>query len=786
MKYIHKYYWFGARADGSPVRLDIYEKVDDSVPEPEEITVPRISTFAGATLTLQGSDADAYSPIIKTSLTFRMADAWDIPDTHKRRRQGHSIIDYDFEKFGHWEEFYTPDATKFKVVFEDAGVVRWTGYVTPDSYAEDLNYRGMISVVARDNIGHLADFDFDATGDADGMLTIRQLVNAALAKIDFAMTLKPFELDLQVADTNNNEFDIDAARLNVSALRGKNWYEALEGVLEAYCLCLRYDDNNSFVLCSLRQLPYKKGQQALARKEIQFTGGSGHREIVPMVKRIIETVKYDIDASPQALWPATSVGDTPVTHRMRIESNAYAPDSLLLYNEFDAVAWPIENDAHWSNRTGKPSALRQVSCDAGSPTGDIRNLHLVDLERDNWKKASFIAANVLGENQRRIAIFETNVQRQDVTLKVALGKPVVIRRATGAAASVLWDIDYMEGFYPYNWLILKTVEYAVSFTHTDTSDEYFWNGNTWVQGEQILTEEISDGSIGHSDTGEFSIQLAAGNLVDGTLRLYVRGVWYKQRQTLKQTDSSGIDLGIFARLSALEISDNLQDSLPKSDKTTTIYDDAANVEMKRNLDYGTMKYAKEMALPNIVRNIVYGPKNMSGMIAPVSEAIFKEDGGDYQKFSVLAAKMLLCYRGKANNLITGDLHVEDPRFNDIYTYKGRQHLLTGGDLDIVNRRMTGATLHEFVFYEDLWFPHYKITLVGTGRNEFERAVLKDALQGCLGVSAEEAEEMLENAPTVIAEYATKAEKDYIYDYLEIYSGVLLIEDVGVVPDIVVE
>ena len=114
------------------VRLEIYQK--DYVGASIEI-----NSLQSATLVMDNQGEDLTAPIIKSSLNFILVNT--------------SQFDY--------EVFFTPDATKFKVVYKLDGLTEWTGYLTPDSYTENLSYRDTISLVARDNLGTLDEMKFN-------------------------------------------------------------------------------------------------------------------------------------------------------------------------------------------------------------------------------------------------------------------------------------------------------------------------------------------------------------------------------------------------------------------------------------------------------------------------------------------------------------------------------------------------------------------------------------------------------------------------------------------------
>jgi hypothetical protein len=203
--------------------------------------------LAGLHLDIEGGMDDIDTPIVKTSLTFSVVDA---PDK-----------DNPNIKASYWEEFYTTSATGWKVVLlgkkPNAAqfTPMWTGYVTPDSYTETLQYHGVVTITARDNIGHLQDFDFDAKGDAEGMITPRELLTLAWEKAQIPMTL-----DYRGAADSNIWPQTGGVRaidtyINVSAFEGKTWSDAVTETLYSLGLVLRYVGKNTIAVSPLRRMP---------------------------------------------------------------------------------------------------------------------------------------------------------------------------------------------------------------------------------------------------------------------------------------------------------------------------------------------------------------------------------------------------------------------------------------------------------------------------------------------------------------------------------------------------
>ena len=143
--------------DGSRILLELHRvHVDNVLFVAKEIG----DVLNGLALEIQGQSEDVDSPIVKTSLTMSFVD---VPERNSLTQQ-----------WGSWEFLYTPDSEGWKVVLlvarngEDRFRTLWSGYVTPDSYTETLSHHGVVTITARDNIGHLADMEFDGVGNGAG------------------------------------------------------------------------------------------------------------------------------------------------------------------------------------------------------------------------------------------------------------------------------------------------------------------------------------------------------------------------------------------------------------------------------------------------------------------------------------------------------------------------------------------------------------------------------------------------------------------------------------------
>lgn len=190
-------------------RLEIYKKdFSGTTMELEEFSSSPFS------ITLEGEGDAIYRPIIKSYLSI-------------------NIIDKD--QFD-YTQFFTSDAFGFRVFLLRNGVRLWSGYITPDSFGQDLQYRSTINLVARDNIGYLSEIDYDWF-DYD-FVSIEQLLTKAFDKIQ-----AQFSLDNRVNIFSGNK-PITDSYIQTVGLKDKTWFEVLEEVISGCGLQLRYINDN--------------------------------------------------------------------------------------------------------------------------------------------------------------------------------------------------------------------------------------------------------------------------------------------------------------------------------------------------------------------------------------------------------------------------------------------------------------------------------------------------------------------------------------------------------------
>ena len=228
------------------VRLEIYQK--DYVGASIEI-----NSLQSATLVMDNQGEDLTAPIIKSSLNFTLVNT---------------------NQFN-YEVFFTPDATKFKVVYKLDGVTEWTGYLTPDSYTENLSYRDTISLVARDNLGLLEQIKYKATTYSYERLGyIFDTMDYLLAQINFPMV---YEWSSNKVSGNTN---IKDALINIFVLEedDKSCFEVLELLLKSFALQMRYVGGNKYQIIDINDFRSRPTTQ-----DAIFINGAT-REIIPAWK----------------------------------------------------------------------------------------------------------------------------------------------------------------------------------------------------------------------------------------------------------------------------------------------------------------------------------------------------------------------------------------------------------------------------------------------------------------------------------------------------------------------
>lgn len=278
--------------------------------------------FSGTAVEIAGLHADGITiskdsqsltqPITTSVLTLRLSDC--------------NELDYS--------QFFTPSATLFKVVWKTINgtttTTRWTGFITPDSYSENLAYRDTLTLTARDNLGRLNDYDFDlAQGQ---MLSVRAILTAAMTKAGVAMGLT--FTTAKVATSPATVLAVDGL-VNTTLLQGMTWHEAIELLLTGLGLTLAWNDGNAFEVRDITQAPANT-QSAF------FINKSGFRQIRPAWKNLTLAQDYGLRSNfYEGQFTKEQCGDNP-TFSIPSSSKWDYGGTIALLNPYKGAAYPFE------------------------------------------------------------------------------------------------------------------------------------------------------------------------------------------------------------------------------------------------------------------------------------------------------------------------------------------------------------------------------------------------------------------------------------------------------------
>ena len=625
MAYALRYYKEVPQRDGGTIRLEIYKK--DSTAGAIEIG----GVVRSLALEIQGQQGDIDTPIVKTSLSMSFVDAQDIENGKKN---------------GFWEEFYTPDAVLWQVVLkakdakESTFRTIWGGYVTPDSFSESLVYRGDVTIIARDNIGHLQDFSFDAQGNEDGQITLYDLVSAAWAKIE-----SPMGLDF----SNGNWLMCDGVpayntRLNVSAFEGMNWYQAIEKALYAYGLVMRYRGENNVMVCSLRDMT-KYGQYSedyLPHLEPKFVTGAT-RELVPAVKKIEEKTEYELEDS--MIMPQVTESD----YSGKIETTSLSTSSGVSFVLYD---WHISNkeDGKGWKDSDKPIYFNPSGYDVTEVVESKDNEYM-------WLSSSAYIGGPL-----RYSEFNKYFNASKLNVEMSFGS--VYRLVSGAlkivGESAVFPSQvalgvYVDDGYTERWLDAK---------------------GEWVSTQQTLTVALENGKM----SLPIPLDAYSGKVLLG-IRVYsVASTW---------------ELDVYTPLYSLTLH---EDAILRATNTVnTVLNDSNNVVLSRKPELASA--FDNVALPGVIKNGIFYKKG--DVVVPAHSWAWS--GGTPQQMSVYNHLQLLAYFAKPFNLISGTIVNADlTRVATLFVWGGSEHVLVSGRYNFLSGHIESAQLRGFYRYENLW------------------------------------------------------------------------------------
>ena len=655
MAYQLKYYKDIA-SQGHNWRLEIHQETD--------VTLTAIEigpVLQGLRLIVQGDQADIDTPIVKTSLEMTFVDADDLDDDRK---------------CGYWEEFYTSSATEYKVIlFKDSGA-EWSGYVTPDSFSESLQYRGSVTIIARDNLGALQDFEYDGLPDTSGMVSMISLINKAISVISFPMILSFSGMGARrFAYTNDTAIptEIYETLFNNKTFRDYTWLEVIEDVLTATGHVLRYVGGNKFIIASIRDIPlYDKSYWwDVPVLETKFCA-YGQRELSPAVKTIIDELQFDVEENFADIDMPSSAYGKQGEYNILTSSDNLQEYPLIYPMPVHAVV-----GGTWMPRTVdtsiflNPFAFPLKEGYSSKRQGDLRDTSVVYLA----------ANNEAGTVSDRTAEWRCLIGPGKYRFSMKLDNPVA-----------LYDNNTKIGHIDLS-MYLSRLRFHLRFLAKDgvSNQEYRTTSNTWNSGTSTDANSLFP-NVDFPAIFEFPV-LEVSTI--GEIQLLVTYVG-----TTKKGDSpEGISKGAYVPFKEFSLTDvNIENTfIPGSQKVTTAYSNKNNILIQRRPEFGFN--SADVASPKIIKNGMFIFKD--NWYESSDQWIFNNSDAP-NPLPVLIHQQLLAYYSKPNNVLTGELATSNPLFNALYEWNGKKHILTSGALNILTGRLENAVLREFTRYDRMW------------------------------------------------------------------------------------
>ena len=675
MTYQLKYYK-DIELHGHNWRLEIHQETDDVLTAVEIGPVVQ-----GLRLIVQGDQADIDTPIVKTSLEMVFVDADDLDDPRK---------------CGYWEEFYTSSATEYKVMLFKNGSLEWSGYVTPDSFSESLQYRGSVTIIARDNLGSLQDYMFNAHADESGLISLSKLVLEGLSNVHYAMELT-LPLDGAIPYTEEaSGHSLNDILFNHISFKDKTWQEALEQALYSIGFVLRYVGNNKLILVSIRDIPLLSNHYFFDVPVLSASWCAyAIRELSPAVKSIKEEVNFEIEE--KSIYIDSDI-------------DSYDGESVLKSYDYDGYLQNPLNNTRYETPVNGYNVIGYGMVGSEAESSRLLNpfSYKIDFEHSSQEWGSFQSNNVLYilcntfEEELSSNLVKTNPFKCSIRLQQAgkfkiqykFAHPIALynnRTAIGNYADMEgYSEAYAENYaFRAKWegddgqlLYLKTTKvsgmYSSSWSTSEQSDlVYLWPVTAYWGYECEPFPELDT-----SSSGRLTIEFYGGKIM----------------QTDRRVPGSE---GVYVRLTDIVVEDtqnNQEQYLLEQLRVNTIYNKGNNIILNR-----TPEYANNPSIiltPSIINNGIYVLTHDNTYRG--SEFWQFKPGDTKQQLSTLIHQQLLAYYSKPNNVLTGELATPNPLFNALYEWQGKKHILTSGALNVLSGRMENVVLREFKRYDHMW------------------------------------------------------------------------------------
>ena len=688
----------------SDLTLNIYEK---------DYTGTSKQIDALTSLILETDCQDAQSPIQKVILRIGLADRPERPDT-------------DTRKYGGWEEFFTPDATRYLVEILVAGSAIWKGYITPDAWSETLDFHASVSVTARDNIGHLEDFEFASDSE---LISVDEIIRSAMALIEPQFTVI-YDYANDYTIESEDGISITDANINTSLFTGKSWYEVLESVLTSLGMCIRYVGWNQYFVGFMRYVSQYNGGTLVQN----YLRGSATLMLSPAYKEIIEDDTYDFeefgmpDFQNKVLENSSS---EEITYKYYNMSQSVVSGTTTI--TYEGIFY---NTIGWSNGS--------IHC-----LPDSVNTSGIKFDRT---KAALIPLT-------KSATFNFGKLNN---LKLSIDFTVILQAYGMLGPKTLKSNDVGS----------VTFSYVISRRYTnDSGNEVtrYFNGSAWQSGLKYTEVSINSGISGPF-TKDVSVNLPVDPESDKGATIFLT-IFFKD-VIVNYVNSINASSGVYMAVDNLQINCPISYVKLESNKVTTVNDSKYNVRKTFRPDIAAMSSTDV----TVVNHTNY--KNIFWLNAytPFTYNVrWRKDGdAECKPLPALLAMQMLCYGLRPMARVDGQRMSAADGFYKPYS-RGSQRL-TPLDYryDYLSGQLTEIAF-ENISYEDA-FLKYDVILTSIGDLNKVNAITY--VSNIAGVSLQVAKTYVESiqagTPTVVATvtYLSKAQQ-MLQNFIDLgFSGQL--------------
>ncbi len=602
-----------------------------------------------------------------------------------------SFAIYDTDQV-EYDDLFTPDATAYKVVVStkvDGGEynTRWSGYVTPDFFAENLSFRTPISISARDNIGYLNDVDFDLD---TATITVRELIQAAFNRIaeDYPMSLS-FVTQKQ---TEEGILAIDAT-ISTYLLREMSWYEALETVLHDLGLQMRWVDNNTIAVLDISQLGENFGLQ-----RFNFIERSGYREILPAWRELSQKQDYGLRENFFEGKMTTKELAFVKTQSLTVPDLGFRQDVRY----YKPTNWGVARDIY----TTDPSFYNST----------FGNRLIFSAVSETYPDTTYLS-------------WSTNVLKSNVPLTVKCKALNSIIYPSGGVTPYPLQLKVYDPFLAFGSREGDHLQIGLRmnlFLHTRDNKTYVMN-KEWV-------EDNGTGSGNFINLTLDKVSLDAYNVIEGEGAFPIGSQPQEQELTITANTipyDGILELRIYGYyvVSYQYADENIQS--PNFDKFFTYIDNLTYTFDSNDISSGQESKVQVSELHNIKedRDYSFGQVPLdSGGINAYAGGLFKANGDELVGFKrnvdgstypllELVGREIIHFNKKNYNKLSGtikNLAKEPLRFDKVFIYKGKNYLPFACSLDVISNTMNITTMQEVEPYMTYSFVEIKSELVTGG------------------------------------------------------------------------